>query len=70
MLKTCEVRECGAMLKVLNVEGKPFAVNPKSVEIVVEDGKGGYRLVLGFEPHRNTCVNIGSRISRHRAQGK
>lgn len=69
MLKNCEIRECGAMLNVLNVDGQPFAVNLKSVEMVVEDGEGGYRLVLGFEPHRNTCVNIGSRITRRNVRG-
>jgi hypothetical protein len=70
MIKTCEIRECGAVLKVINVEGRPFAVNPKSVEMVVEDGEGGYRLARGFEPHSNTCVHIGGRISRREARGE
>ena len=69
MLKTCEIRECGAMLMVVTVAGRPFAVNPKCVEMVVEDGQGGYHLVRGFEPHRNTCVNIGDRTGVHKERG-
>ena len=69
MIKTCEISECGAKLKVLNVAGQPFAVNPKSMEMVVEDGLGGYQLVRAYEPHRNTCVNIANRISLRKARG-
>ena len=64
ILKACEISECGTMVMIITVKGAPFAVNPRSMETVVEDGRGGYRLVRGFEPHRNTCVNIGDRISR------
>ena len=69
MLKKCEIRECGARVLVVTVGGHPFAVNPKSVEMVVDDGEGNFRLVSGFEPHRYTCVNIGDRIARHGLHG-
>lgn len=68
MLKICEIRECGAMLMVVTVAGQPFAVNPKQVEMVVEDERGGYCLVRGYEPHRNTCVNIGDRMARRESR--
>lgn len=70
MLKTCEIRECGARVMVVNVHGQPFAVNPRKVELLVEDDAGGFRLVRGFEPHNATCVNIGDRLPRRDSRGR
>ena len=70
ILKPCEISECGTMVMIVTVNGGPVAVNPRSIETVVEDERGGYRLVHGFEPHRNTCVNIGDRISLHNKRRK
>lgn len=63
-LKTCEIRECGATVKLVSIGGKPFAVNPKKVELVTADSEGIYHIVSGYQPHHETCVNIGDRLAR------
>ncbi len=62
-IKTCGVRECGARVLMLDVEGRPFAVNPAGVQTVVPDQEGKMHLVEGYQPHVETCVDISARIS-------
>ena len=61
--KNCAVKECGASVYVLPVQSGDVVVDPKPVEVVVQDSKGRFRLVKGFRPHRSTCVDITARWS-------
>ncbi len=62
-IKTCHVRECGARVLILEVEGRPYAVNPAGMKIVVGDGAGNFRVVDGYQPHAITCVDISFRAA-------
>ncbi len=68
-LKPCEIRECGAMVRLVSIGGQPFAVNPKKVELVTANSEGIYHIVSGYQPHHETCVNIGDRLA-HRGRAR
>lgn len=62
--RLCEVKECGATVVILRVDGRPLAVDPMEVELVIAAEAGDYRLVRGFRPHRATCVDARNRPRR------
>ena len=64
LLKKCPVEACGALVLIVQVDGRPFAVNPVKSEMVVTETEGAARLVSGYQPHRNTCVDISARPAR------
>lgn len=66
-LERCKVKECGAMVYHLPVEGGTIAVNPGAVEVVVPEADDGFRIVSGYRPHWTTCVDISGRGGRSRA---
>jgi len=59
----CMIASCGAHVLVVEVDGKPVAVNPASVEVLVE-ADGEYHKTTGYLPHTYTCVDISQRPGR------
>lgn len=59
--QTCPVEACGARVMFVTVAGRPLPVNPIRVELVVPGEGPGYRLVAGYLPHRQTCLDISLR---------
>lgn len=57
----CPVKECGARVIMVDVEGRPFAVNPVRMELALPAGEGRFRVVTGYQPHDATCVDIQTR---------
>lgn len=60
-LQKCQVRECGSLVMVVQIAGKPYALNPVRVELALPAEDGSFRLVQGFQPHHATCVDIARR---------
>ena len=69
-IKTCDVRECGARVLVVEVEGRPFVVNPAGAKTVVSDGAGKFRIVDGYHPHAFTWVDVSARRAARAAGGE
>lgn len=59
--QTCPVEACGARVMFVTVAGRPLPVNPIRVELVVPGEGPGYRLVAGYLPHSQTCLDISVR---------
>jgi hypothetical protein len=59
----CQVKECGAVVYLLPVDGGEIAVDPLPLDLVVADGER-YRVVSGYRPHWLTCVDVAGRRRR------
>ena len=57
----CPVRACGARIILVEIDGKPVALNPIQFEVVVEEGGSLFRRVKGFQPHAYTCLDLDAR---------
>lgn len=57
----CPVRECGAWVYEVQLDGSAVRVDPMPVEVVVSDGETRFRLTTGYHPHSRTCVDISGR---------
>jgi len=60
----CEIRECGAWVFVLPLEGGTVAVDPDPLEVIVRNEDGECWRVSGYQPHAATCVDISGRVAR------
>jgi hypothetical protein len=65
--KRCSVRECGATVVIGEVDGRPLALNPTWIDVVVANPDGQLTLTRGLQPHGVTCVDISERVA-HRSQ--
>jgi hypothetical protein len=65
MQQRCAVRECGAMVVVGEVDGRPLALNPSWIDVAVPDGQGRLTLTRGLQPHGVTCVDTSERMRHH-----
>jgi len=60
----CAVKECGATVLLLEVDGETVPVNPARMEVVAGDEAAGFHRVTGYQPHYMTCVDITARAAR------
>ena len=60
----CKVKECGAEVVVVEVEGALMSLNPVLMELVARKKEGGFELVTGYQPHWVTCVDVSGRDRR------
>ena len=61
--RRCSVRECGAIVLIGQVEGRPMQLNPNWVDVVVPNASGELVLTRGLQPHGATCVDISARAA-------
>ena len=66
-LRKCEVEACGAIVMIVEMDGRPYPVNPRETDLVVAREDGSFELVRGFQPHGATCVDIGARLGERGA---
>lgn len=60
----CPVRECGATVLMGDVEGRPMALDPIWIDVVVPDAEGKLALTRGLRPHAATCVDLSGRAAQ------
>lgn len=65
----CPVRECGATVLVGQVDGRPMALDPTWIDVVVPDAEGKMALTRGLRPHAATCVDLSERAARAAKRG-
>ena len=63
----CRVKDCGAEVVSVLVDGKPYPVNPKLIQVVVKEESGKFSVKTGFQPHSETCVDIIHRSEKRQA---
>ena len=61
---TCKVRECGAEVILVELNGEQVELNPIKLQMVMEDPNGDLQWVKTYQPHGYTCVDISARLSR------
>lgn len=63
-IQKCSEKACGARVALVNVEGEDVPVNPIKKEFLFEREPGKFQWTVGFQPHRETCVNISNRPAK------